>query len=67
MDLTSIVILIVLWLGIFVFVRDRFEESESFLGKSLYKIVVGISAVGSVILIFSWIGFAIWSVFIAGY
>ena len=67
MDLTSILILIVLWLGIFVFVRDRFEESESFLGKSLYKIVIGISAVGSVILIFSWIGFAIWSVFIAGY
>jgi len=63
MDLTYIVVLIVLWLGIHFFVVNRFEESESFLGKSLYKIVVGISAVGSVILILSWIVFVIYTVF----
>jgi len=63
MDLTSIVILVVLWLGIHVFVVNRFEESESFLGKSLYKIVIGISAIGSVILILSWIVGAIYTVF----
>jgi len=63
MDLTYIVLLVVLWLGIHVFVVNRFEESESFLGKSLYKIVIGISAVGSVILILSWIVGAIYTVF----
>lgn len=63
MDLTSIVLLVVLWLGIHVFVVNRFEESESFLGKSLYKIVIGISAVGSVILILSWIVAVIYTVF----
>tara|TARA_B100001093_G_C26761747_1_gene986042 strand:- start:66 stop:290 length:225 start_codon:yes stop_codon:yes gene_type:complete len=46
---------------------ENIPKLLKFLKKILSKLVLGIASVASVIFIFSWIGFVIWSVFIAGY